>query len=80
MGKTIDPSLMEALREESERTREAAYPDVKPTRPNRSRVCSIRLSDDEQERIEQAAQARNLPVSTLVRAWLLERLDKEQPA
>ena len=45
MAKTIDPALAARLREESEQTREAAYPaGVRPTRPNRSKVYSIRLS------------------------------------
>lgn len=39
MAKTIDPILAARLREESERTREAAYPaTARPTRPNRTKV------------------------------------------
>lgn len=48
MAKTIDPALAARLRDESEQTREAAYPaGARPTRPNRSKVYSIRLSEEE---------------------------------
>lgn len=81
MAKSIDPTLAAQLREESERTREDAYPaDAKPTRPNRSKVYSVRLSASEQALIEQVAEARHLPASTLVRSWILERLDGERIA
>ena len=59
MAKTIDPAFRDALREESEHTRDEPYPDITPTRPNRSRVYSIRLSPEEQTRVEKAA--RDLP-------------------
>ena len=56
MAKTIDPALAARLREESEQTREAAYPaGARPTRPNRRKVYSIRLSEEEQARVEQVA-------------------------
>ena len=81
MAKTIDPALAARLREESEQTREAAYPaEVRPTRPNRSKVYSIRLSEAEQARIEQVADAKHLPASTLVRSWILDRLNQEKTA
>lgn len=46
-------------------------------RPHRSQVCSVRLSEEEQARVQSVADARHLPASTLVRSWILERLDQE---
>lgn len=78
MAKSIDPHLINALREESERTKDEPYPpDAKPTRPNRSRVYSVRLSPDEQVRVQQLAEEKHLPPSTLVRSWILDRLEQE---
>lgn len=81
MAKTIDPALAARLREESERTREAPYPaGARPTRPNRSKVYSIRLSEEEQAQVQQVADAKHLPASTLVRSWILDRLNQEKIA
>lgn len=81
MAKTIDPALAARLREESEGTREVAYPaGVRPTRPNRSKVYSIRLSEEEQAHVQQVADAKHLPASTLVRSWILDRLNQEKTA
>lgn len=81
MAKTIDPQLAAQLREESEQTRQEPYPaGSRPTRPNRSQVYSVRLSTDEQARVQQVADAKHLPASTLVRSWILERLDQERIA
>jgi len=81
MTKTIDPALAARLREESEQTREAAYPaGARPTRPNRSKVYAIRLSEEEQARVEHVADAKHLPASTLVRSWILDRLNQEKTA
>lgn len=78
MAKTSDPELIARLREESERTKDAPYPDaVAAKRPNRSQVYSVRLSEEEQARVQSVADARHLPASTLVRSWILERLDQE---
>ena len=83
MTKTIDPQLAAGLREESEQTREAPFPSgVVPTRPDRlrSKVYSVRLSAEEQARVQRVADAKHLPASTLVRSWILERLDQEKSA
>lgn len=78
MATNPDPDLIRTLREESERTKDDPYPpDAKPTRPNRSRVYSVRLSPEEQVRVQQLAEEKHLPPSTLVRSWILDRLDKE---
>ena len=81
MAQTVDRDLSRALREESENTRDLPYPtDARPTRPNRSTVYSVRLSADELARVQELADARHLPASTLVRSWILDQLDKERPA
>ena len=78
MAKTTNPQLIARLREESERTRNDPFPDdVRPARPNRSQVYSVRLSAEEQARVQSVADAKHLPASTLVRSWILDRLDHE---
>lgn len=54
---------------------------AEPTR-NRKRtlVYSVRLSPDESNAIQRVADARHLPASTLVRSWILDRLDVETGA
>lgn len=49
---------------------------VKVSRPgrNRSKVFSVRLSEDEMSELERAAAEANLPMRTLARAWILERM------
>ena len=81
MAKTIDPELAARLRDESEETRDSDYPkNARPVRPNRTKVYSIRLSEDEQARVQQTADERHLPASTLVRSWILDRLDQDKTA
>ena len=83
MAKTIDPRLASRLREESEETKDQPYPEnVSYTRPNRerSRVYSVRLSAEEYATVQRVADSRHLPASTLVRSWILERLEKEDSA
>lgn len=80
MAKAVDHGLIEAIREESERTREEPYPaGTQFTRPNRdrSRVYSVRLSEAEYQAVQQVAAAAHLPASTLVRSWILARLEQE---
>ncbi len=81
MAKTVDRGLSARLRAESEATRNDDYADgVKVTRPNRAKVYSVRLSEEEQARVEAVAEARHLPASTLVRSWILDRLEAERSA
>lgn len=78
MAKTTDPQLIARLREESERTKDDPFPeDVRVVRPNRPQVYSVRLSAEEQARVQSVADAKHLPPSTLVRSWILDRLDQE---
>ena len=78
MAKTVDPELIARLRQESEETKDEPYPEAaRPTRPNRSQVYSVRLSVEEQARVQRVADAKHLPPSTLVRSWILDRLEDE---
>lgn len=55
---------------------------VEVSRPGhkRSKMFSVRLSEDEMAELEQVAEQANLPARTLVRAWILDRLRGDQPA
>lgn len=46
----------------------------------RSLVYSVRLSPQESNAIQRIADAKHLPASTLVRSWILDRLDQESRA
>jgi hypothetical protein len=59
----------------------ASLPDhVKVSRPGRarSRVLQVRLNPDEYEALERIAAVRDLPVSTIARAQLLEMVRSER--
>lgn len=74
-------ALAGQIREESERTRDDPYPPgTRVTRPNagRSRLFAIRLSEDEASALQEAADDAHLPVSTMARAWILDRLQQQQ--
>ena len=82
-AKKVDRELLERIRAESEQTRDDPYPPgARFTRPNRdrSRVYSVRLSQDEYDAVQRVADAAHLPPSTLVRSWILARLDEQQSA
>lgn len=83
MSKTIDPKLARQIREESQHAQDAPLPEgAAYTRPNRNRsqVYSVRLSPAEHAMVQQVADAKHLPASTLVRSWILEQLNHERPA
>lgn len=83
MAKKADPELIAQIRAETERTKDDPYPSGATfTRPNRerSRVYSIRLSEGEYEAVQRVAAAAHLPPATLVRSWILARLDEERSA
>ena len=81
MAKPIDPTLAERLRQESEQTKDDPYPtSTTGRRPNRQKVYSVRLSAEEEAEVLKVAAAKHLPASTLVRSWILERLDQERSA
>lgn len=55
---------------------------VQVSRPNlgRATVVSVRLSPEEHARLQRAANEANLPVSTLMRVWAIDRLRAEEQA
>ena len=61
------------------------YPDApvpesfRLSRPNRARstVYSIRLNPEEVADVQALAEAAGLPASTLVRSWIIERIQAE---
>ncbi|KYH43140.1 hypothetical protein [Branchiibius sp. NY16-3462-2] len=81
MAQAIDPKLAANLRAESEEAKDSPYPEgTSGTRPNRQKVYSVRLSEQEEAEVQRVAAAKHLPPSTLVRSWILERLDQERSA
>jgi len=72
------PELAAQLREESERIKdEPLPPGAVYTRPNsnRTRPFTIRLSPEEADELQRAADAAHLPASTMARSWIITRLD-----
>ena len=55
------------------------YPDgTVISHPNQaSRMLNVRLSAEQFAAIQEIAESQHLPMSTMARAWLLNRLDKE---
>ena len=87
MTKKIDPQLHTAQRSEARELEQHAnsgdaYPaGTTVARPNApSRLFNVRLSDEQYKALTQMAKTKHLPVSTMARAWLLDRLDHERHA
>lgn len=56
-------------------------PDTSISRPNRpSRMFNLRLTDEQFSELQALARKHHLPLSTMARSWLLERLDQERDA
>lgn len=78
MAKTADPKLSTGPRVNARLTTKDAAPDlVRTDTLDLSTVLPLRLSAAEQNRIQSVADANHTPVNTLVRAWILDRLDQE---
>jgi hypothetical protein len=84
MAKKVDPKRMAALREdarglETQADARKPYPRGTPVnRPNLpSRLFNVRLSEEHYAAVQKLAHERHLPMSTIARAWLLDRLDEE---
>jgi hypothetical protein len=43
-------------------------------------MFNVRLTDERFAELQELARAKHLPVSTMARAWLLDRLDNERSA
>jgi hypothetical protein len=87
MAKKLDAKTARAAREDAralEHQDEStdAYPiSTKVSRPNQpSRMFNVRLSEEQFTELQAEAQRRHLPVSTMARAWLLDRLGHERHA
>jgi hypothetical protein len=87
MARKLDDETERAARADARRLEAGAdvtgpYPDgTTITRPNRpSRMFNVRLTDDQLNELRAVAHQRHLPVSTMVRSWLLDRLDQERDA
>jgi hypothetical protein len=87
MANKLDPKIADAARAEARRLeaeaeRDAPYPPgTKVSRPNQpTRMFNLRLTEEQFSAIQQLAEQRHLPMSTMARAWLLDRLNQERPA
>jgi hypothetical protein len=87
MAKDLDPHEVGAAREDARRLEAEAetdgpYPEgTVISRPNQaSRMFNVRLSEEQFAAIQAAAERLHLPMSTMARAWLLDRLEEEQRA
>ncbi|MGH3786472.1 MAG: hypothetical protein ACRDRG_07940 [Pseudonocardiaceae bacterium] len=87
MAKKLDEQIERAARADARRLEAESgatgpYPaDTTITRPNRpSRMFNLRLTDEQFSELQRLAGERHLPMSTMARSWLLERLDQERRA
>lgn len=87
MTKKLDNHTEQAARAdaralETQAEAEGPYPpETQITRPNRpSRMFNLRLTDEQYHQLQQLAQQHHLPMSTMARSWLLERLEHERRA
>jgi hypothetical protein len=87
MANKLDPKTARAAREDARRLEvQAASEEPYPAgttigRPNQpSRMFNVRLTEEQFAAIQDLAEQRHLPMSTMARAWLLDRLDHEQHA
>ena len=87
MAKKLDAKTARAARADARALEQdadstEAYPTAtRVTRPNKpSRMFNVRLSDEQFHELQELAHHRHLPVSTMARAWLLDRLEQERRA
>jgi hypothetical protein len=85
MARNLEPHEASAAREDARRL-EAEADNGEPytdgtviSRPNQaSRMFNVRLSEEQFAAIQEIAECQHLPMSTMARAWLLDRLDRER--
>ena len=87
MSKRLDPDTAAKVRADARKLEQFAdvdgsYPAGTAVRRGQgpSRMFNVRLTDEQYRQLEQAARERHLPLSTMARAWLLDRLKDEQHA
>lgn len=80
MSKINDLLAEEGTAAENYELSEPLPAHVEVSRPNlgRDSVVSVRLSAEEHGQLQKAAEEANLPVSTLIRIWSLDRLRAER--
>jgi len=74
-------STIRSVQEESEKAKDEAYPEGTSGRlPGRTRsvVQSVRLPSEAMAEVERIAHAHGVPVSALIRGWVLAGLAAEQ--
>jgi hypothetical protein len=77
--KPIDRTLIEQMREESDRTNDDPFPTgASPAAPPGTLACLLPAPERKNTRFN-AADAAYLPPSTLVRSWITARLEQERP-
>jgi aryl-alcohol dehydrogenase-like predicted oxidoreductase len=86
MANKLDSKVAAAARDEARRLEAEAEsgqpypPRTKVSRPNQpTRMFNVRLTEEQFRAIQQLAEQRHLPMSTMARAWLLDRLNAEHP-
>jgi hypothetical protein len=87
MAKELHEETARALRADARQLENAADsdepypPGTTISRPNKpSRMFNVRLTDEQYANLQQLARQRHLPMSTMARSWLLDRLDQERHA
>lgn len=87
MAKKLDDDTVDVVRADARRLEGAAnasgpYPEgTRIARPNRpSRMFKVRLTDEQFAELQRLATEHHLPMSTMARSLLLERLDRERHA
>jgi hypothetical protein len=85
--KKLDEQTVRAAREDARALEVEADatdpypPGTQVSRPNRpSRMFNLRLTEEQFADLQNVARAHHLPMSTMARGWLLERLDQESRA
>lgn len=86
MTKRLDPKLARELDDEATRAEAAAETDPEAdlppnaviSRPNRSRMLTLRLRQSEYDAIQRAAEQHHIPASSLARSLLLDKLKEQQ--
>lgn len=79
---TAPAARADARRLEAEADATEPYPEgTKIRQPNRSsRMFNMRLGEQEYAELKRLAERQHLPMATMARSWLLERLDRERDA
>lgn len=87
MSKQLEPDIAGEARADARKLEQYAddegnYPPGTTIRRGQgpSRMFNVRLSDEQYQQLEQVARERHLPLSTMARAWLLDRLGEERHA